>query len=134
VDASPDTPGTIRVMRWVGKDQLIIGGEMNLNGTTTYIAMFDAKAAKFIALDANIKTILGPVTGIALDSDSSNSFFISGTTARDRSPYLMKLKDKQFVVLGMLFCYPSTFELYLTNFQMINLEIPPRFTASKFCL
>jgi len=134
VDASPDTPGTIRVMRWVGKDQLIIGGEMNLNGTTTYIAIFDAKAAKFIALDANIKTILGPVTGIALDSDSSNSFFISGTTARDRSPYLMKLKDKQFVVLGMLFCYSSTFELYLTNFQMINLEILPRFTASKFCL
>ncbi|KAF8544295.1 cortical protein marker for cell polarity-domain-containing protein [Trichophaea hybrida] len=116
--AHSTTPGTIRVMRWVGKDQLIIGGNMVLNGTTTYLAIFDAKAANFIALDADVSTILGPVTDIAVDSDTSDSFFITGTTKRDGFPYMMKLKDKRFVVLQDSF--QNTSEIH--NIQILPLK------------
>lgn len=99
--ASPDTPGTINVMRWAGKTHLIVGGDMRFNGTRTYIALFDAEAGRYSAVNGDISTIPGPVVNIALDSESSNSFFISGTSSRDGSPYLMKLNNGRFVLLGM---------------------------------
>lgn len=99
--ASPDTPGTINVMRWVGKTHLIVGGDMNFNGSRTYIALFDAQAGRYSAVNGDISTIPGPVVNIAMDSESSDSFFISGISSRDGSPYLMKLSNGKFVLLGM---------------------------------
>jgi hypothetical protein len=99
VEAASETPGIINVLHWVDKNSLIVGGDMNFNNTKTYLATFDAKAGSFVAFGGNVDKLPGPVTGIAVDSDSSDALFISGTGS-DGAPYLMKFQQESFTELG----------------------------------
>jgi hypothetical protein len=129
-DASTEIPGVINVMKWVGRNQLMVGGDMTLNNTDMSLAIYDAQLGQFTAFDADITNIPGPVTGISADSDDSRSLFITGVYSNGTGPFLMKLKDKKFVLLGKRF-RSSVFCVVLTNFQRTTLMTPPRSTASR---
>jgi hypothetical protein len=102
-DASNDNPGTIRAMKWLGKDRLIVAGDMKHNGTTANVVVYDAKQGRYLGIDADVTTILGPVTAIGLDSEKEDSFFITGRKAIDGSPYIQKLNNKTFVEISKFF-------------------------------
>jgi len=99
VDASPEVPGRVNTMRWVDRDRLLVGGDMRLNDTTMHLALYNTQLGIYTPIDADTSNIPGPVTSIALDSDTANTLFIAGTAPDGTSPYLMKLLDKKFVVL-----------------------------------
>jgi len=99
VDASPEVPGRINTMRWVDQDRLLVAGDMRLNGTVMYLAIYDTQLGIYKTFDADTSNIPGPVTSIAVDSDTANTLFIAGIATNGTRPYLMKLKDKKFVAL-----------------------------------
>ncbi|KAI5846947.1 cortical protein marker for cell polarity-domain-containing protein [Tricharina praecox] len=118
VDASPEVPGRINTMRWVDQDHLLVAGDMNLNGTAMYLALYDTQLGIYKAVDADASNIPGPVTSIAVDSDTSDTLFIAGTATNGTSPYLMKLKNKKFVALQAQFEEDAT----IHNIQVLNLQ------------
>ncbi|KAA8905509.1 cortical protein marker for cell polarity-domain-containing protein [Sphaerosporella brunnea] len=98
-DASSETPGVINVMKWISPNLLMVGGDMKMNNTDMSLAVYDVQLGQFIPFDADITNIPGPVNSISVDSDDSRSLFISGTFKNGTGPFLMKLKDKKFVLL-----------------------------------
>jgi len=84
-------------MYWVDKNTLLVGGDMTINNTATYIVTFDAKNALWAPIDDAAK-VPGPVTSLSTDTGTSDSLFVSGT-AVDKTPFLMKLQDQKFTSL-----------------------------------
>lgn len=81
--------GTINNIQWLNTDELLVAGEMTLNGTTVYVAKYNAKHLYWDAVGAEEDKIPGPVTSISLDSNVGDSMFIAGSN-RDGDPFLMK--------------------------------------------
>ncbi|RPA96149.1 hypothetical protein L873DRAFT_1695240 [Choiromyces venosus 120613-1] len=88
-----DVSGQINVLYWVDVNTLLVGGDMKINNTATYLAIFDAKSRNWRAFEGDISTILGPVTSIAVNAETIDSIFISGTNANGGAAYVMKLKS-----------------------------------------
>lgn len=61
--------GTINNIQWVNVDELLAVGDMTINGTTTYVAKYNAKYLYWETVGAEGNTIPGPVTAISLDSN-----------------------------------------------------------------
>ncbi|CAZ84439.1 unnamed protein product [Tuber melanosporum] len=95
-----DVSGQINVLYWADINTLLVGGDMNINNTATYLAIYDAKASSWRAFKGDITNIPGPVTSIAVNADTIDSIFISGTSANGGAAYVMKLKsDGKFQAL-----------------------------------
>ncbi|CUS11012.1 unnamed protein product [Tuber aestivum] len=98
-----DVSGQINVLYWVDVNTLLVGGDMSINNTATYLAIYDAKASGWRAFEGDITNIPGPVTSIAVNADTIDSIFISGTSANGGAAYVMKLKsDGKFQALAGL--------------------------------
>lgn len=92
--------GQVDVLLWLDANTLLVGGDMILNGSSTYIAIYNAKFSVWHAFTGDILNIPGPVQSIAFDSAAKDSFFISGVT-KTGSAYLMKYGSGKFVFLSM---------------------------------
>lgn len=92
--------GQVDVLLWLDANVLLVGGDMMLNNTATYIAIYNAKFSVWHAFTGDISNIPGPVQSIAFDSAAKDSFFISGVT-KTGSAYLMKYGSGKFVFLSM---------------------------------
>ncbi|PWW78864.1 hypothetical protein C7212DRAFT_156503 [Tuber magnatum] len=98
-----DVSGQVNVLYWVDVNTLLVGGAMSINNTTTYLAIYDAKASGWRAFEGDITNIPGPVTSVAVNADTIDSIFISGTSANGGAAYVMKLKsDGKFQALAGL--------------------------------
>lgn len=76
---------------------------MTLNNTATYLAIYNAKSSTWGAFDGDISNIPGPVTSIAVNSDTIDSIFVSGAANDSGAAYVMKLKSNgKFEALCML--------------------------------
>lgn len=95
-----DVSGQVDVLLWLDANTLLVGGDMTLNNTETYLAVYNAKFSVWHAFTGDITNIPGPVQSIAFDSAAKDSFFISGVT-KTGSAYLMKYGSGKFVFLGM---------------------------------
>lgn len=96
-----DVSGQVDVTVWIDANTLLIGGDMTLNNTATYLAIYNAKSSAWQAFTGDVSNIPGPVQSVAFDSATKDSFFISGVTASDGSAYLMKYTSGKFVALGI---------------------------------
>lgn len=101
-----DVSGQVDVLLWLDANTLLVGGDMMLNNTSTYIAIYNAKFSVWHAFTGDISNIPGPVQSIAFDSAAKDSFFISGVT-KAGSAYLMKYGSGKFVFLGMFRGLPA---------------------------
>ena len=81
--------GTINAMQWVGVNELLAVGDMVVNDTTTYVARYDAKNLVWLPVGDAKDKIPGPVTAMALDSDTGETFFVTGNSTKG-APFLMK--------------------------------------------
>ncbi|KAH8144735.1 uncharacterized protein LAJ45_11236 [Morchella importuna] len=100
-----DVNGTVNIILWLDNDSLLVGGDMTLNNTATYLAVYSAKSSAWEAFTGDISNIPGPVQSIAFDSSAKDSFFISGVTVSDGSAYLMKYgnnNDNKFITVDGL--------------------------------
>lgn len=95
----PSTPGVIYTTQWIGTTTLLVGGDMKLNNTATYLALFDTETSTFRGIDGDISKLPGPVKSVAKDSDDARSFFISGLN-KDGTSYLVKFQNKEIVPMG----------------------------------
>jgi len=93
-----DVAGQVNTMYWVDKHTLLVGGDLTVNNTATYLVIFDAKSVAWIPVD-DAGSIPGPVSSLSLDSSTSDSVFVSGASTDD-APFLMKLQDKKFTSLA----------------------------------
>jgi len=84
-----DVSGTVHMIQWINVDELLVAGDMLINNQRTYLAKLDAKHNAFSAVVTGDKTIPGPVTAFALDSDTGNSMFLTGNST-DGKPFLIK--------------------------------------------
>jgi len=101
-----DISGQINTLYWADVNTLLVGGDMNINNTATYLAIYNAKSRDWRAFEGDITNIPGPVTSIAVNADTIDSIFISGTSANGGAAYVMKLKsDRKFQALSMLSKY-----------------------------
>jgi hypothetical protein len=95
--------GQINTLYWADVNTLLVGGDMSINNTATYLAIYNAKSRDWRAFEGDITNIPGPVTSIAVNADTIDSIFISGTSANGGAAYVMKLKsDRKFQALSML--------------------------------
>lgn len=105
-----DVSGQINTLYWADANTLLVGGDMNVNNTATYLAIYDARSRDWRAFEGDTTNIPGPVTSIAVNANTINSIFISGTSANGGATYVMKLKSGKFQALSML---PKYFSIYL---------------------
>lgn len=96
-----DVSGQVDVTLWLDTNTLLVGGDMTLNNTSTYLAVYNAKSSAWEAFAGDVSNIPGPVQSIAFDSAAKDSFFISGVSASNGSAYLMKYRGGRFTVLSM---------------------------------
>ncbi|KAI5798809.1 cortical protein marker for cell polarity-domain-containing protein [Geopyxis carbonaria] len=115
-EAATDSAGKIYVSHWKGKDLLYVGGDMTLNDTATYLALFDASSSTYKSIPG-AEDIPGPVTTLTMGSEDRETLFISGTRP-DEAPFLMHYKDSKFTMLDDKFDKSSKIE-YL---QVLNLK------------
>jgi len=110
-----DVSGQINTLYWADVNTLLVGGDMNINNTATYLAIYDARSRDWRAFEGDITNIPGPVTSIAVNANTIDSIFISGTSANGGAAYVMKLKsDRKFQALSMLSEYVPIFpDIYL---------------------
>lgn len=120
-----DVSGQVDVLLWLDPNTLLVGGDMTLNNTATYIAIYSARSSAWRAFDGNILNIPGPVQNIAFDSAAKDSFFISGVSASDGSAYLMKYGSGKFTALSM-------FRMGPCHFSSDNAEIRCRRVGSNY--
>ncbi|TGZ81774.1 hypothetical protein EX30DRAFT_354763 [Ascodesmis nigricans] len=97
-----NNPGVIYTAQWIGANSLLVGGDMKLNNTVTYLALFNAQTSTFQAVDGDVSKLPGPVKSVAKDSDDATSFFVSGTNA-DGSSYLVKFQDRKVATMPTKF-------------------------------
>lgn len=94
--------GQVDVILWLDTNTLLVGGDMTLNNTSTYLAVYNAKSSAWEAFAGDVSNIPGPVQSIAFDSAAKDSFFISGVSASNGSAYLMKYGGGRFTVLSKI--------------------------------
>lgn len=80
--------GKTRTMIWSSNTVLVAGGEFTINGTTHYLASFDAPTSTWSVFPGSVN-IPGPVDAITIATGDGNQLWIAGT-ASDGKSYLMK--------------------------------------------
>lgn len=93
--------GDIYVTHWVDTDHLIVGGDMMINGSTSYIALFNAKVSSWGSIGGNMADIPGRISSVSMDSEYSSSLFVAGQD-KDGKPFLSKLQDNKFTSISRL--------------------------------
>lgn len=99
--ATSSPPGVIHTAKWLNKDLLLVGGNMTLNDTTTYLAIFDASTSTFIAHPGNVKDIPGPVTNLlSIGEDDNLERYLSGQSTNGTPFFLLHRPNEDFIVLS----------------------------------
>lgn len=93
--------GTINAMLWASKTQLIIAGNLTVDGNSTTMATYDAKKQTFEAY-TGASTLPGPISAISAVNNDYDQFWVSGVATSNSSTYLSKYQDGAWVGAGGL--------------------------------
>ncbi|KAF2161980.1 hypothetical protein M409DRAFT_69481 [Zasmidium cellare ATCC 36951] len=93
--------GTINAMFWSSKTQLIIAGNLTVNGNATTMATYDAKKQTFEEY-TGASTLPGPISAISAVSSDYDQFWVSGVATSNSSTYLAKYQDGVWTGAGGL--------------------------------
>lgn len=88
--------GSISTMKWIDSDQLMISGNMTLNNTATYIAIYNAREAIWLPFNGVNADIPGPIKSMAFDSDKGETVFISGKDTTAGTSFLRKWNGQEW--------------------------------------
>ncbi|KAK4079202.1 hypothetical protein Trihar35433_307 [Trichoderma harzianum] len=93
--------GRVSSFMWYSKSQLIAGGDLRTNGTSTgFLALYDANKQVWTDF-AGASQIPGPVNAITAGSNDNSQIWISGNSPNG-STFIMKYDGKQWQVPQLL--------------------------------
>ncbi|EME38461.1 hypothetical protein DOTSEDRAFT_75852 [Dothistroma septosporum NZE10] len=88
--------GTINTMVWASNIELIIAGNLTLNGNRTTMATYDSKKQTLEAY-SGASTLPGPIVTLSAVSDKYDEFWVSGVATGNKSVYLAKYADNTWI-------------------------------------
>lgn len=94
--------GSVAALLWQGKDKLLVGGNLTVDGTATSLASYSAKGQKWTALDRASNDVPGPVTALSPANSDGSQFWVAGKSSNG-SAFLMKYDGSKLVSLGDTF-------------------------------
>lgn len=93
--------GVINAMLWASNTELVIAGNLSIDGNMTMMASYDTKKQTFKAYDG-ADSLPGPISAISAVNTQYTEFWVSGTATANNSMYLSKYKDGTFTPAGGL--------------------------------
>lgn len=94
--------GSVAALLWQGKDKLLAGGNLTVEGNATSLAIYDAKKTQWSALDGASSDVPGPVTALSTANNDASQFWVAGKSANG-SAFLMKYDGSKLRSLGDAF-------------------------------
>lgn len=94
--------GSVAALLWQGKDRLLAGGNLTVDGNATSLASYDAKRTKWTALDGASSDVPGPVTALSPANGDGSQFWIAGKSSNG-SAFLIKYDGSKLQSLGDTF-------------------------------
>lgn len=97
--------GSVAALLWQGKDKLLAGGNLTVDGNATSLASYDAKKTQWTALDGAAldgasSDVPGPVTALSPANNDGSQFWIAGKSAANGSAFLIKYDGSKLQNLG----------------------------------
>jgi len=93
--------GTINSMVWSSKRQLIIAGNLTVNGNSTTMVTYDAKHQTYQQY-AGADSLPGPITALTPADKQYNGFWAAGTATNNGSGYLSKYSNNAWTSVSGL--------------------------------
>ncbi|KAG5658845.1 hypothetical protein KAF25_007398 [Fusarium avenaceum] len=88
--------GTVYSLLWLSKNQLVVGGELGGNGSDQRpLASWDANSESWSSFPGS-EDIPGPVTVISPGSSDNDQLWVSGTSLKDDSVFVMKYDGEKW--------------------------------------
>ncbi len=94
--------GSVAALLWQGKDRLLAGGNLTVDGNATSLATFDSKKSQWTALDGAGSDVPGPVTALSPANNDASQFWVAGKSLNG-SAFLMKFDGSKLRSLGESF-------------------------------
>ncbi|KAI9735680.1 MAG: hypothetical protein M1834_001696 [Cirrosporium novae-zelandiae] len=98
--------GNVSSMAWTGKNTLVAGGDLTINGVSTMMATYNAKKQTWAAPNSP-STIPGPITALTAASTDSSQAWIAGQ-ATNGSAFLLKYDGSSWHSAGNIFGTSTT--------------------------
>ncbi|KAF3004688.1 hypothetical protein E8E14_004243 [Neopestalotiopsis sp. 37M] len=92
--------GNVSSMVWPSSSTLVAGGELSINGTTYYLASYDASSAVWTAFSEQ-SSLPGPVDAVTTANSDGTQFWAAGTASDSSSVYLMKYNGSAWQSAGV---------------------------------
>lgn len=99
--------GSVAALLWQGKDKLLVGGNLTVDGNATSLASYSVKGEKWTALDGASNDVPGPVTALSPANNDGSQFWVAGKSSNG-SAFLMKYDGSKLVSLGDTFGVGTT--------------------------
>lgn len=110
--------GSVTSLQWASSSQLIVAGNLTIDGNQTMIATYDASSQKWSAVNgASPPKIPGPVTAFGPAATDMSSYWIAGQ-ASNGSTFLIEYDGSNFNSAGQLFDSATT----VLGLQVIGLS------------
>ncbi|KXL41377.1 hypothetical protein M433DRAFT_56994 [Acidomyces richmondensis BFW] len=93
--------GTISDMVWTSNTELVIAGNLTVEGNSTVMAVYDAKKQTF-AEYTSASSLPGPVTVLAPANGQYNEFWAAGVATKNGSSYLSRYNNNAWTGVGGL--------------------------------
>ncbi|KAI1382256.1 cortical protein marker for cell polarity-domain-containing protein [Hypoxylon crocopeplum] len=91
--------GDVRTMMWSSDSVLFAGGNLTVNGTTAFLASYDASSSHWSAF-SSVSDLPGPVDALTPASSDRGQVWVAGTRSNG-STYLMKYDGSSWVSAGV---------------------------------
>ncbi|KAF2099762.1 hypothetical protein NA57DRAFT_65681 [Rhizodiscina lignyota] len=92
--------GEVQTMAWVDNNQLLIGGNLTVNGTSHPLTIYDAKNDDFTAVPET-DSLPGSVTALCSAASDGKSYWVAGT-AKNGSSYIEKFDGSKWTPVPQL--------------------------------
>lgn len=92
--------GSVAALLWQGKDKLLAGGNLTVDGIATSLAGYDVKKMQWTALDGASSDVPGPVTALSPANNDGSQFWIAGKSTANGSAFLIKYDGSKLQSVG----------------------------------
>lgn len=93
--------GIIHTMTWISKTQLVLAGNLTVNGNRTFMATYDSKGATFTEY-TGASTLPGPITSFSAVTTNYDEWWVAGTATNNGSAFLSKYANGAWTAAGGL--------------------------------
>lgn len=84
--------GSISAMVWSSNNELVISGNLTINGNATTMATYNSKSSTFTEFDG-ASSLPGPVSALAPANAAYNQFWVAGTRSSGNGSYFLSKYD-----------------------------------------